>query len=300
MTYINTNLVVIIVILAVMILLYAFRPLRPAALSGAYPSANIAYWFFAAMFACFLIQYQLADLFQKDSTTSDTAHIVYHVTLNVVGNISSLCLLGAAVAYSRGKQFDLGKTALVMGVYIGLVLMWSLLMEMANHRDSVFLTALGAAPVMALSGIAGAALGWAFFVRWGWTGFPLLVISVAYSFLQLPAYIRIEFANLNSAIGTGIAASDLSFVFPLLAGGKLLLTYGFLTLLCGSNDPVVAIETPRNWPAQTASVPQSAKVIWGWFVGLAVSFIVALVTDPLKEIVVTPLSHAVSKYFGWS
>jgi hypothetical protein len=133
------------------------------------------------------------------------------------------------------------------------------------------------APGIALSIVATAALGWAFFVRWGGlVGGIYLLIRVAYSVLQLPANLRIY---IGPYLKDGGASLDVSFTW--LAGGKVLLAIAFLSLLCRSDLPDISIKEPKYAPQ--GPVHLAAPVRKGLLLDLAIAFVMAVIAAVLTD-----------------
>jgi hypothetical protein len=291
----DVNVAVISAILFVMLVLYYSAKWNwgPTILAGSNVWAQVPFWLFFAVFLCFLLEYLIGHLYQSLSGDEQKIwHSTIHVTGNLVGNLASLFMLLAAAAYSRGDRFKIRSARDVVLAYSIGIVAWSILFEAVGHERSAFATALATAPVLLLASVAGTALGWAFFVRWGSTAWPFFVVSIVYSLLQLPAYIRGEFGYLDNALGQEIRNSNLDYAYPILAGGKVLLAFGFLSLLCGSAHADVRISEPKNWPTTAVPPPTSYHMGWGWLASLLAGLIIATATQPL--------GGAILKYLGGS
>src|SRR5579885_2469661 len=93
--------------LLAMIVLFGFalaqRTLEPLIYSKSRSTAS-AFWFFFAAYACLFFVYVWMDIYAKSGrslTTTDFA-----IGSDVLGNISNVCFLFAAVAYCRGRDFN--------------------------------------------------------------------------------------------------------------------------------------------------------------------------------------------------
>jgi hypothetical protein len=299
-SYIDMNVWVIFGILVVMIGLYLLAQLKlgqwtwgPTILTGwKYPSAVISFWFFFALFAFFLLEYLLGDWYEgMPSNAHHSWHGYVHVADAVVGNLASLFMLMCAVVYSGGKDVKFAPIILSVMAYAFIVAVWAVIFELFDHTSSDFATALETAPEILLASVAGTALGWVFLARWGWTAMPFLVVTIAYALLQSPAYIRGEFRHLTTPLGQSIRASNLDFAYALLAGGKILLAFGFLSLLCGSTNPEVNLDQPKNTPDKTVQAPKSWHHGLTWVVTVAGGLIISIFTEPFGS--------AIRKYLGW-
>jgi hypothetical protein len=207
---------------------------------GEHPSTQNAFWFFFAGLFFILAGYGVRQDFFHPS------HYVRHVGDDFVGILSDICLLAAACAYTQGREFQL-RNALSWIVYSApAMLLWTIMFELAGHQTSAFATVLELIPALAVSAIAITKLGWAFYARWtGVTGALFLLVCVVYAVLQFPAGL-VDAENV-------ILNSDLTLVWPLLAGGKIPLSFGFLSLLCSSAKPGVNIDVPKYSPTGSVS-----------------------------------------------
>jgi hypothetical protein len=134
-----------------------------------------------------------------------------------------------------------------------------------------FLKVLEPSPFVAIAMIESVALGWVFFVRWGGSaGAIFFCVAAGYGLLQLPAYLSVA------------GMQGLDFAFSLLAGGKILIAFGFLSLLCSSSIPEIKIEIPKYWPTKPVPPPRWMLQLVGWGVTAVVGFATSILTDPLK------------------
>jgi hypothetical protein len=295
-TYIHMNLVVITLILTAMIFLFlaAQADLGPVVLkiNGGYPSLQNSFWFFFAVFSLFLVEYVL--LYINNKGISEFWHPVLHVTNTTAGNLASFCMLVAAIAYNRGSKFSLHHAFIYMAGFAFLAVVWASAFEYLGHA-SAFAIAMETAPVVLLASVSGTALGWVFFARWQGTAWPFLVICILYSLFQFPAYVRGELAFLKTCVdathclGPSIKNSNLDLAYAVLASGKVLLAFGFLSLLCSSDQEALEINSPKSWPTKTVPAPHSSAVRWSS--ALLATIVIAVVTDPL--------SSAIRELLGW-
>jgi len=282
--YVRMNMVVTFLVLAIMLGLYlsASSGHGPnAILYKSHPATASAFWLMFVTFASFFISYGTQFLHDEAMKSLPQGKIFidpcYHVAEAVVGNLASVCTLSAAIAYARGSAFNLGTAIRWIAVSLLAIFLWATVFE--NVDDSAFSTALKMSPDVIVSAIAGVALGWVFFVRWGGlNGALVLIVSVAYSVLQLPAYLSI------GGIGALIPQSNLNLAFPCLAGGKLLLAFGILSLLCGSTAGALAMHEPKYWPTGAVPPPSWMQTFYGWIGSFVSSVAVAISTEPLKAI----------------
>jgi hypothetical protein len=299
--YFAANQVVILIVLAVMILLYlsALAGMGPDTmrLSGHHRSTAIASLGFFTTFLCFFAEYVIAHL--KEGLTPEwqqTLHVYLHVASTVFGSLASVCTLIAALSYLRGGNFDFKSTAIFFACYVFAIFLWAVAFESFNHDNSLFATTFEASPVILTAAVAAMALGWAFLARWGlMAGAPFFLVCFLYGILQLPAYLRGELGDLEG-VGAVFKNSDLDFAFPLLAGGKFLLAFGFISLLCSSAEPGVDIDNPRYWPpADSVRPPNWMLQVAGWIGTTVLSGIAAAATDPLKPLVVDYLHRLIGR-----
>jgi hypothetical protein len=289
-TYIQMNAVVITLILAAMVTLFlaAQADWGPAVLKikSGYPSLQITFWFFFAVFFLFLVEYLLAYINEKGIT--EFWHPVLHIANTTAGNLASLCMLIAATAYNRGTTFRLGHAFIYMAGFTFLAVVWASAFEYLGHENA-FAIAMETAPVVLLASVSGTALGWVFFARWQGTALPFLLVCILYSVFQFPAYVRGEFAFLEACLdpthclGPSIKNSNLDLAYAVLAGGKILLVFGFLLLLCGSNQEGLDINIPKSWPTKTVPAPHSS--VWGWGGSVLATIVIGAATEPLSTAV---------------
>jgi hypothetical protein len=149
---------------------------------------------------------------------------------------------------------------------------------MANDHigETLFFVLLREAPGIALSIVSTVALGWVFFVRWGGlVGGVFLLIRFGYGVLQLPATLRIYILPFLKDNGT----LDISFEW--LAGGKVLLGIAFLSLLCRSDLPGIAIATEQLAPEGEVHLGSRLRkaLLFDLAIALVMAIIAAVFTD---------------------
>lgn len=199
----------------------------------------------------------------------------------LLDNVSKLCLFGTAIAYSRGNQFNPRTTLAVLIALFVILSLWEVVFWWASgaRPDDTLVAALRLAPDVMLSGIGIIAVGWVFFVRWGGLfGWFFLVVTIAYSVLQLPATLLLGFDHFL----TNASRSDLEIAFSALAGGKVLLAFGFLSLICSSASSL-ELDNPRVWPGNPVAPPRWLYHLVGWAGSLATAIIAATVVEKLKD-----------------
>src|SRR5262249_30627892 len=121
------------------------------------------------------------------SDASYALHGVFHSAEMLVGNLASMSALVAALAYGRGKDFDLRAALIWMAIFALVVLIWVIPFEMFGHTTTLFWTVIEGAPGILIANVALIALGWAFFARWGGTTWIYLALTTVYAILQFPA-----------------------------------------------------------------------------------------------------------------
>jgi hypothetical protein len=105
-----------------------------------------------------------------------------------------LCLVGSVLAYAAGNETIRDKAPcmrrLVFLIIIGLGYfayysfhVWRFANNQTLLSDILFIS-----PSLVLANVAIVAFGWIFVARWGLVAIPLLLLTVVYSALQLPAY----------------------------------------------------------------------------------------------------------------
>jgi hypothetical protein len=104
-------------------------------------------------------------------------------------------------------------------------------------------------------------------------GVLFLVVALIYAFLQVPANLWASFADDLKK------PEELTATFSYLAAGKILLAFGFLSLLCSSSLPNVRMNQPKYWPNKAITPPKWMRQIGGWIVSLIAAILVALFTQ---------------------
>ena len=284
---IQANLIVLAFSLVAMTLLFAFALTQQSLDAIRYkqsPSTASAFWFFFAAYAFLFFLYIWMDIYVKNGRSLDSPE--FAIGTDILGNVSNVCFLIAAVAYCRGRDFNVLHAAGAVVLLTMIVMIWAFGWNVLVDQSNLFARTLQYGPEMVLPSVAFVLLGWAFFARWG--GIPgaiFLLVSLVYGFLQIPANLV---ANFGDALRD---PSALLATFAYLSAGKILLAFGFLSLLCSSSIPEIAIGDPKYWPDKAVSPPQWFGQVGGWAVSLAASTITALVTQFKCEF----LAHFISK-----
>lgn len=273
----DVNLAILGTAIAIMGVLYFFARSQgsPAAiLLNKYPSTAAAFWFFFAGYTCLFFLYLWIHIYIKAGRSLDSTE--FNIGSDILGNTANLCFLAAAVAYFRGNAFKhihAAGTTVLVAVFITI---WAFGWNELGAPDNLFAKGLQYAPEMVVPTVAFGALGWAFFARWGGLpGLLFLVVAGVYALLQVPA-------NLLANFGPDLKdATALNTTFSYLAAGKVLLAFGFISLLCSSTTRAVRIKEARYWPepGQSVTPPRWIRQLAGWMVTLSASIIVALVTQ---------------------
>jgi hypothetical protein len=207
--------------------------------------------------------------------------------------MASLFTITAAFAYSRGRGFRAVVATVSMIILAILVTVDEIILLTWGQAQNILITTLELAPDVVIGSVAGVSLGWVFFVRWGGlAGWLFLLVTVGYALLQLPANIWFSLRHFLSTTD----ARTLEQVFALLAGGKVLVIFGVLLLLCSSSRRTVNIDQPKHWPEHAVPLPAwgSISPLVGWVPALITAVIVAIFTDPLKCVVMDWIGHPCS------
>jgi len=244
-------------------------------------STGAAFAFFAVTFACIFLLYSV-EIYLK---TQSLPHAVVHVPEILVGDLGAISILATAIAYSRGREFDLGATLGWIAKFMAFVFLWAVAFELLGHDRNKFLTVLEVSPDIIAAALGVIALGWVVYVRWGGViGEGFFLLAIAYALLQVPA-------NLVLSGFAPLAGSGLELTFPILAGGKILLAFGFLALLCGSTQPELNIDEPKYWPSGAVPVPNWLPRMWQVTGGFVTAIVVTVVADSVARMLNLPGSH---------
>jgi hypothetical protein len=268
------NLLVLIGILAVMLAFYAHAVSHgePGVLLYTQNQSTAGcFWFYFAAVLCVLLTYARAYS-AKDFGRDDA--LLVRASFDTLGDLGSLCTLAAAWAYSRGKDFSAANTLLTLGLAAGFLIIWYLAWRTIAPGPLLFVL-LQEAPGIVLAVVSTVALGWVFFVRWGGlVGGIYLLFRVGYGVLQLPANLR---TYLGPYLKDGGASLEISFAW--LAGGKVLLAAVFLSLLCRSGLPDIAISKPKYAPQEAIHLAESVRK--GLLRDLAIALVMAIIAAML-------------------
>ncbi|BCA56938.1 hypothetical protein W02_40780 [Nitrospira sp. KM1] len=149
-----------------------------------------------------------------------TAEIRWHgIALAVIdsGSISMLCF---ATAYTKGTVFHWRQTHTI--AFGGLLLIvWDILTGEFYQNPTQRLIAIAPSAVLTTSWVIS--VGWAFYVRWGATAFPFLLLTIAYVTLQMPAYFYTFVVAPFSSTMPALASEfeNLKFIYWWLFIGKI-------------------------------------------------------------------------------
>jgi len=249
-------------------------PQNDSALLGEnHASTAASFWFFFAAFACLLLVYLLNPV-----SGLDYFHPVLHLIQSVLSNLSNISLLLAAVSYGQGLEFDLRRAIRRIPGYVLLLFLWGIFWEMiVDHRQNFVARALMLAPDVVLANIALVLLGWVFFVRWSRLGNLFVLVAILYALPQLPALLARD-------LGTFLKPElNLTTIFYVLAGGKVLLAYGFLSLLCSSVLPGIKVNERKLWPADRVPHDFLPSIGRGRVADFILAIVFALIAVPIAE-----------------
>jgi hypothetical protein len=254
---------------------------RPIALVySVHPSTTMAFFFFGTAWIFVVCLYTI--LLATDGKPT--------LPVWLLDNVSKLCLFATALSYSRVREFNLKLTLAVMAATLLLLSLWEVFFSWLSKGwpDDMLIGSLRLTPDVMLSGIGIVLIGWAFFVRWsGLFGWFFLLVTLAYSVLQFPATLLLGFDHFLA----DPIHSDLNIAFSCLAGAKVLLAFGFLSLVCESSDPALEIDRPSTWPRNPVSPPKWVFHLAGWGGGVVAGVAVGLISDGVKGLVPWPWPH---------
>jgi hypothetical protein len=276
MSAVSVNGGISLVVVLTMVVLFANAHFngQPASLVyGVHPSTAIAFLFFGITWTFLLAFYWILY------TAGDGAALL----IWLLNNVAKLCLFAGALAYSRGKQFHLGNTAIGLVILLIILSFWQLVFWQLQQwlPNSMFVGSLRLAPDVIVSAVGIVLTGWVFFARWGGLfGWFFLLVTVAYAALQLPSILMLEFSKFLAPV-----PPDLNIVLSCLAGGKILLAFGLLSLICVSGEQDLDIDKPRMWPKRPVAPPKWLYHLGGWIVSFVTAIAVSLFTDPLKALI---------------
>ena len=281
MDFTVVNLGVTFAILAVMsaISLSAMASNEPKSLDfRKYPSVTWAFTFFATVWCCTFIVYVALVLFKNVPPDSPL-----WTALGLFDNVAKVLLLATAIAYSSGREFNVKKTAAWLGALLIVLMLWTIVGDMIGrvYPRNIFVAAMQIAPDLVISSIAIVAVGWVFFVRWGGpAGWLFLLTTIAYAILQFPAAFKIGL----SAFLRPEDVRNLDVAFSCLAGGKILIAFGFILLIWNPKLRGLDVRAPKRWlPAKSVKMPKRMYQWIGWPLSGAASIVTSALSDPLKS-----------------
>jgi hypothetical protein len=272
---VNGGISLLVVLIMVLIFVNALWHKRPSSLVySVHPSTTLAFLFFGSAVVSVFVLYFIWLVF------GDRAEL----PILLLDDVSKLSLFAAALAYSRGKQFKLGITIVWLVALFLLLSIWELVFWELEELlpNSMLVGSLRLAPDIILSSIVIVLIGWVFFVRWGGLfGWFFLLVTISYALLQFPGILMIGFEHFL----TRDFPTDLNIAFSLLAGGKILFSFGFLSLVCESSDPDLEIDQVRTWPKNSVTPPKWMFFIGGWIVSFVTAIAVGVISEKLKDTV---------------
>src|SRR5713101_1375954 len=185
---------------------------------------------------------------------------------------------GIRSSYGQGLEFDLRRAIRRIPGYVLLLFLWGIFWEMiVDHRQNFVASALMLAPDVVLANIALVLLGWVFFVRWSRLGNLFVLVAILYALPQLPALLARD-------LGTFLKPElNLTTIFYVLAGGKVLLAYGFLSLLCSSVLPGIKVNERKLWPADRVPHDFLPSIGRGRVADFILAIVFALIAVPIAE-----------------
>jgi hypothetical protein len=244
-----------------------------------HPSSTVAFLSFAAAWFCILLDYFIA-LAYGDPSQSLGILLIWRV----IGDIAKLALFLTALAYSRGKELIVLSATIRLLALLFVLVIWEIVCLGIWVKDptKIFASAMNFAPDIILSSVAFIAIGWVVFIRWGGVvGGIFLYVTFAYAVLQLPAGLSDSFKDYLQPDAT----SALKLTFSLLAGGKILLAIGFLSVIGYAALPGLDIDEPKTWPTNTVTPPGWVYHTGLWLFGILTSILTALSDEAMKKVV---------------
>ena len=243
-----------------------------------YPSTAWAFAFFAAVWFCtFSIYCSLALLKDLDPES------VVVTVLRVFDNIAKVLLLGTAIAYSSGKEFNPKETLVGLSALFIVLTLWIFVCYGLGLLipKNIFVTTMEVAPDVVISSIAIVAVGWVFFVRWGGaSGWLFLLTTIGYAILQFPAAIKIGLSGYLKTDST----PQLDEAFSFLAGGKLLIAFGFILLIWHPKLPKLNVNKTKRWlPTGGVKMPKTMYQWLGWPISALASLATSALSEPLRS-----------------
>ncbi len=277
--YVKANLLILFVALLAMLGIYGYAKMfgtPRAVLIHRFRSAACAFWFFFAGYACLFFLYMWVYFYEKagQGQQSLASSQAVDIGTDILGNTANLCFLATAVAYCRGKTFNYIRVSGAIILITVFITIWAFGWSVLGRPDDLFVKSIQYAPELVLPTVAFTALGWAFFARWGGVaGVLFFVVALVYAILQVPA-------NLMASFGDFLKTpAALEVTFSYLAAGKILLAFGFLSLLCSSSLPAVGMNQPKYWPDEPITPAKWMRQIGGWAVSLVAAIAVAMATQ---------------------
>jgi hypothetical protein len=148
--------------------------------------------------------YLLFNAALPSEPTGETDLKLHGLALAVIdtGSASMLCL---AIAYSKGLTFSWKHVHRILYAS-AILIVWDIVTGQYYESPLQRLVAIAPSSVLTNSWIIS--VGWAFYVRWGSTAFPFLLLTIAYAALQLPAYL---YAFVVEPFGATMPALELQF-----------------------------------------------------------------------------------------
>jgi hypothetical protein len=277
--YIKANLLILFIALLAMLAIYGYAKMfgtPRAVLIHRFRSAACAFWLFFAGYACLFFLYMWIYFYLRagQSLQSFASSPAVDIGTDILGNTANLCFLAAAVAYCRGRTFNYihaSGTIILLTVFITI---WAFGWNALGRSDDLFVKSIQYAPELVLPTVAFVALGWAFFARWGGVaGVLFFVVALIYALLQVPANLMASFGEFL------VKPNTLGVTFSYLAAGKILLAFGFLSLLCSSSLPAVRMNQPKYWPDEAITPAKWMRQVGGWVISLVAAIAVAMATQ---------------------
>jgi hypothetical protein len=288
MPYAYMNIVVTFGVLLVMLIifLHAYYKESPAVLADrkTYPSVFAAFWFYFFAYLCVFILYALVWFLNWLTTVIapenlGPPHAAVHVVESLFSGVGGTSLLMASFAYRRGREFDFRGAIQIVYLVAAGMFCWGVFWELMSHSNNLLWSSIKVAPEVIISAIAMFSLGWVFFVRWSSATVLLyFVVTAVYAILQFPAYLAAELGPFFKD------ASPLNISFAFLAGGKIVVAYGFISLLLASTPDVFDINEPQHWFGPRVKPPKWIfPRIGGWIGGLIIALVFALIAPWLLQ-----------------
>lgn len=172
-------------------------------------------------------------------------------------DVGDLALIGFAIAYLGGNsKLTMRRFAPLLLFAIALSIFYVLVGLAISTSSPTLLMMFAVAPSVALAIVANLVAAWAFLVRWGYTAFPLFILSGLYSIAQAPAYFILFVVRMHAEGAVQeymIVHTDTVFYF--LAFGKAVVAAMSLVLFLSTTLDKPDMTRESYWPTWQQAIP---------------------------------------------